>query len=352
MTEGFYHHKPGTLSRWGVVDVGLKCVHSCQFCYYVGLPGSTDENPFAGMRRASFLPRDHVLALVDSLADNGFVGFDVTGGEPTIHPNIVDIVQRARTRGLACRIITLGQLLLSHIRGWPRLLDTLVDGGLTDLLLSVHAVDEARAADLTGGSWQKTEAVMTALDDAGFDYCTNTTVFEQNFRQLPEIAREIARHRVYASNLIVMNAYYAWSRPGGGAAAVQGHYGEVRPYVIEARDILEVARDIAVNIRYAPLCTMRGAERNLVGIVGVRHDPHEWMERDQPYRTRRSGRDGRATGVARHRPGRAASCPWPRRCRGLPERQGVPGAVRVVRGNLGLRRHRPTVSRRARRREA
>ncbi len=32
-----------------------------------------------------------------------------------------------------------------------------------------------------------------------------------------------------------------------------------------------------MNIRYAPLCTVRGMERNLVGIAGVRHDPHEWM---------------------------------------------------------------------------
>jgi pyrroloquinoline quinone biosynthesis protein E len=81
---------------------------------------------------------------------------------------------------------------------------------------------------------------------------------------------------VYVSNFIVMNAYYAWSRPGAPTKAVQGHYGEIRSYLIEARDILEAA-GIAVNVRYAPLCTMRGLERNLVGIVGVRHDPHEWM---------------------------------------------------------------------------
>jgi pyrroloquinoline quinone biosynthesis protein E len=116
---------------------------------------------------------------------------------------------------------------------------------------------------------------MTDLD-AGFDFGTNTTVCEENFRLLPDIAREIATHRVYVANLIIMNAYYAWSRPGGRATEVQAHYSEVRPYVIEARDILEAA-GIAVNVRYAPLCTMRGLERNLVGVVGVRHDPHEWM---------------------------------------------------------------------------
>jgi hypothetical protein len=134
----------------------------------------------------------------------------------------------------------------------------------------------------------------------GFDYGTNTTVHEGNFRQLPEIADEIIKHRVYVANLIVMNAYYAWSRPGGAAKAVQGHYGEIRPYLLEARDKLEAA-GIAVNIRYAPLCTVRGAERNLVGIVGVRHDPHEWMNAMDHMQPGPAQADGPPADAARSR---------------------------------------------------
>lgn len=269
MSEGIYRHPPGRLSRWGVIDVGLKCVHSCTFCYYVHL--DDDPDPFHGMRRASFVTSTHLLALARSLKQNDFVGFDVTGGEPTLHPGLVDLAIEARALGLAMRLITLGQFLATK-----GLLDRLLDAGITDFLLSVHAVEEEAFRQITGGSWAKLRVAMERLDRAGFDYCTNTTVHEANFRQLPAIADEIARHRVYAANLIVMNAYYAWSQPGGAAKHVQAHYGEVSPYVIEARDRLEAA-GIAVNIRYAPLCTVKGAERNLVGIVGVRHDPHEWM---------------------------------------------------------------------------
>jgi pyrroloquinoline quinone biosynthesis protein E len=251
-------------------------MHSCAFCYYSHLNGEEDQ--FAGMRKAEFHSTDHIKRLASSLKANGFLGFDVTGGEPCLHPGIVELVVHARKVGLAPRIITLGQYLKRKMKsapGYPTLLAGLLDAGVADFLLSIHAVDEERFSSITGGSWRQLLAAMADLD-AGFDYGTNTTVCEENFRLLPTIAREIATHRVYIANFIIMNAYYAWSRPGGKATEVQAHYSEVRPYLIEARDILEAA-GIAVNVRYAPLCTMRGLERNLVGVVGVRHDPHEWM---------------------------------------------------------------------------
>lgn len=277
MTEGFYIHPPGRLSRWGVVDVGLKCVHECKFCYYSFLDGSSDQ--FAGMKRAAFLPTQHIKDLATALHANGFAGFDVTGGEPCLHPGIVEMVAHAKGLGLAARIITLGQYLMRPMKSAPgkaRLIDGLIDAGVADFLLSTHTVDDAVFKALTGESWSKLKAVMDHLDSIGFDFCTNTTICADNYKLVPAIAAEIARHRVYVANFIVMNAYYSWSRPDRPTSAVQGHYGEIAPYLREARDLLEAA-GIAVNIRYAPLCTMRGMERNLVGIVGVRHDPHEWM---------------------------------------------------------------------------
>ncbi|MGQ9689521.1 MAG: glycosyltransferase family 2 protein, partial [Desulfobaccales bacterium] len=72
-----------------------------------------------------------------------------------------------------------------------------------------------------------------------------------------------------------MNAYYEWNRDGR-AFGVQAKYSEIYPYLREAVAILE-DHHIAVNIRYAPLCTVKGMERNLVGVVGVRYDPYEWL---------------------------------------------------------------------------
>lgn len=274
MTAPYYLHPPGHTSRWGVVDVGLKCVHACGFCFYLYMDGSDD--PTSGMRHAKFHTKDHVLGLVDALADNGFLGFDITGGEPALHPDIVDVVFRAAERGIASRIITLGQFLGRPMHGRAgNLIDELLSAGLTDFRLSVHECEEAEFKALTGGSWAKQRANMQHLDAKGFQYMTNTTINQKNYKRLPLIAKEIAGHNVYNATLLFMMAHYQWSK-NGHAKEIQSGYTDAAKYAREFIDILE-DRHIPVITRYAPLCTMAGRERNHVGALGVRYDPHEWM---------------------------------------------------------------------------
>jgi len=266
--SGLYHHPPGRLSRWGVVDVGLKCVHSCRHCFYSYLDGGADQ--FAGMRRAKWHSAENLLALVDSLAEHGFLGADITGGEPTAHPAIVDIVAHATRRGLASRIITLGQFL-----GKRDLLARLLDAGLVDFRFSLHATEPALFKSMTGGELAPLVAAMDELQRRGFQCVTNTTITEANYAELPAIARWIAaRGEVYQTTWLYFMPYYQWA----SEEHVDDHrvaYSAIAPYLREAVAIVEAA-GIGATIRYAPQCTVRGMEKNHVGIVGVRHDPHEW----------------------------------------------------------------------------
>jgi len=268
MTEGVYQHPPGRLSRWGVVDVGLKCVHSCKHCFYSFLNGEEDQ--FAGMRRAGWHSADNLFALVDSLKENGFLGFDITGGEPTAHPKIVDVVKRASDKANAARIITLGQFLTRR-----NLLERLLDAGLVDFRFSLHSTDAEIFHRMTGGDLILLVAAMNELQKRGFQYVTNTTITEQNYRTLPEIARWIAeRPEIYQTTWLFFMPYYQWSGPHQGEHRVR--YTEIANYLREAVAIVEEA-GIGATIRYAPQCTIKGMEKNHVGIVGVRHDIHEWM---------------------------------------------------------------------------
>jgi molybdenum cofactor biosynthesis enzyme MoaA len=266
---GVYLHEPGRLSRWGVVDVGLKCVHSCRHCFYSYLDGSKDQ--FAGMRRAAWHALDNLLELVEGLAEHSFLGFDVTGGEPTAHPGIVDIVARAARCGIASRIITLGQFLTR--RG---LLDRLLDAGLTDFRFSLHSTDAEVFKAMTGGELKRLVAAMDELQRRGFQYVTNTTITERNYTDLPAIAHWIAaRPEIYQTTWLFFMPYYQWAQEEH-AGDHRVAYSEIAPYLRDAVAIVEAA-GIGATIRYAPQCTIRGMEKNHVGIVGVRHDPHEWM---------------------------------------------------------------------------
>ena len=267
----YYYHPPGQVSRWGVVDVGLKCPHSCAWCYYAFLPdGNEQPKKFAGMRRADWKDGNLLRDQIETMADNGFLGFDITGGEPTLHPDIVELVRRATERGLSSRMITLGQFLTRN-----ELLERLLDAGLTDFLFSYHSPDAEVFHKLTGGDLSKMEAAMDKLEQRGFQFGTNVTTIGENYKKLPDLARAIIKRNVYVTNIIIMNAYYGWS--DGKAEGVQARYTDIASYVREAVDILENEGHVAVNVRYAPMCTMAGLERNLVGTVGVRYDPHEWV---------------------------------------------------------------------------
>jgi pyrroloquinoline quinone biosynthesis protein E len=267
--EGIHRHPPGKLSRWGVVDVGLKCTHSCQHCFYSFMDGSDDQ--FAGMRHARWHKLENLLEVIDGLADSGFIGFDITGGEPTAYPHIVELVAYGVKRGLAPRIITLGQFLTRK-----GLLERLLDAGVADFRFSLHAIDPAMFNRMTGGDVGRLMAAMDELQRRDFHYITNTTITEQNWQALPDIARWIAkRPEIYQTTWLFFMPYYEWNSETHGRDH-RVRYSDIAVKLKEAVRIVEEA-GIGCTIRYAPQCTIAGMERNHVGITGVRHDPHEWM---------------------------------------------------------------------------
>jgi MoaA/NifB/PqqE/SkfB family radical SAM enzyme len=271
---GVSFHRPGTLSRGAVLDVGLRCPHSCAFCYYSFFDGGAEQ--FRGLRKASLRSTADCLEIVREIARNGLDHLDITGGEPCVHPDLPAIVAEAARVGLAVRVITLGQFLMRS-RGEGTLLESLISAGLTDVLFSLHAAEPAAFKATCGGSLENMLAAMDGLDARGFQYGCNTVIMERNRRQLPAIAALAAARGVYTVNFIAFNAYHAW-RGQEQAATLEASFTKIRPYLEEAVAILTAA-GIAVNIRYVPLCAFPSLARHVVGVLGVAYDPYEWRNR-------------------------------------------------------------------------
>ena len=271
---GVREHPIGTPSLGAVLDVGLKCVHSCRFCYYSYYDGGPDQ--FKALRKARFRSREDCLEIVRLLAEHGMRHLDMTGGEPSLHPAVVDVAALAATLALPSRLITLGQLLLRKKHG-DRLLDRLLAAGLTDFLFSLHAPGRTLFADLCGGDLDRLLETMSRLDADGVQYGVNTVITSKNVRRLPEIARLSVSHAVYVHNFIFFNAYHAW-RGSDHAAELQVPYADAAGFLEEAVALLE-ENDRAVNIRYTPLCAVPKLARHVVGALGVAFDPYEWRNR-------------------------------------------------------------------------
>lgn len=272
-SKEFYIHTPGHLSRTGVLDVGLKCTHSCKFCYYSFMADRKGQHD--ALRKAPFRNTKDCLKIIELMASHGLTNFDITGGEPTLHAGLEEMVSEARQNRMTVRLITLGQFLLGKKN--THLLDCLLHAGITDILFSLHASSEEKFREATGGSLQKILKTMDALDSHGFEYSVNTVIHSGNIKDLPHIATISANKGVYHHNFIAFNAYHKWNLPTK-IQNLQAPYSKIAPYLSQAVDILHQA-GVAVTLRYIPLCVQPNMSHLVVGVTGVHYDPHEWRNR-------------------------------------------------------------------------
>lgn len=268
-------HPVGELSPTGVLDVGLRCPHSCKFCYYSHFDGH--EEQFHALRTLPWRSLEECCALADDFRSWGLTHCDVTGGEPTLHPQICELVRHVEeVADLRARIITLGQFTMrgSKVTG-RRLVDDLLAAGLSDFLFSFHADDPATFRELTKGHLEQLKRTLEYLDSVGMTYTSNTVVQEHNYAELPAIARYLARRNVRFHSFIVMKLEWGWRQNPEDGVRHKARYTDLAPYLREAVSILEDAGK-GVNVRYAPYCALPGLERNVVGYKQVQLDPYEW----------------------------------------------------------------------------
>ncbi len=112
-----------------------RCNLRCVYC----MPEDMTFRP-----RSELMQDDEVIRLVQLFAELGFHKFRLTGGEPTVRANIVEIVRRiAATPGVEKVAMTTHGLLLD------RLAQPLADAGLKRVNISIDTLDPAKFKKLT-----------------------------------------------------------------------------------------------------------------------------------------------------------------------------------------------------------
>lgn len=121
------------------------------------------------LRGLSFIPSPELLTaaeietVVRAAVGVGFRKFRLTGGEPTLRPDIVDVTRRiGAVPGVEDLAMTSNAILL------PRLARPLKDAGLTRLNIHVDTLHPERLSKLMRfGSLQEIEAGIAAAEEAG-----------------------------------------------------------------------------------------------------------------------------------------------------------------------------------------
>ncbi len=243
--------------RRGVIWITKLCNIRCRFCYYL-----YEKNK-------KHTPVESVFKTIDWFVSEYALKYvDITGGEPSIHPNIEDIVEYSAKKGLAPTLITNGQR--------PDVLERLIERGLNDVLISIHAIGE-KYDDVVQkkGAFKKIEESISLFIRKKFPFRTNTTLTKYSCEDIREIVDWLKGARPKIVNLIAFNPHEGTLWAKENMQDFQVSYSKMADAAKYAIDVLE-KENIWVNVRYIPLCFMKGYEEHVSNFHQWQYDPYEW----------------------------------------------------------------------------
>jgi MoaA/NifB/PqqE/SkfB family radical SAM enzyme len=228
-----------------IMNITYKCANRCVFCA-------------TGDRISAALEWDKIEAILREHRAAGTDQLDIDGGEPTLHPKLVDAIRLAREIGYRSINVTSNGRLLRD----PALMSGLLDSGVTHVLISLHGATAAvhDAATDTPGSFAQTLAgidTLMALRPAHVDTGMNVTIVRCNVDHLLPLA-ELA----IAKGFSKIN--FQFTTPFGRA------YEDVVPPLEDAaRAVMQVidhcAGRIQIHVINAQFCAFPGYEQYVVG---------------------------------------------------------------------------------------
>lgn len=179
-----------------LAELTHRCPLRCPYC----------SNPTELTRAGAELTTAEWARVFQEAAALGCLQIHLSGGEPTVRRDIVEIVAAAREAGLYTNLITAGVLLDAALMG------RLAEAGLDHVQLSVQDAEEAGAERIGGlkGAQAKKRAAAALVKQAGLPLTLNAVVHRQNLHNLPDLI-EIALEWGAARLEVAHVQYYGWA---------------------------------------------------------------------------------------------------------------------------------------------
>jgi MoaA/NifB/PqqE/SkfB family radical SAM enzyme len=225
------------------IKITFRCNNKCDFCAQ-----GHKRDVYADRSRA------RVYAELAAAYKKGVRGVVFTGGEPMLHPLIMDFTARAKELGYkTIQLQTNGRAFT-----YKGLLEKLKKAGANELGPSLHGAKPGTHDALTHapGSFLQTLTGIKTAAQMGFKVITNSVITELNYRELPELASLLVRAGAsqyqFAFIHIVGTALEnkKWIVPRKTA---------VMPWVKKALDI-GIKNKVPCFTEAIPFCLMKGYE--------------------------------------------------------------------------------------------
>jgi pyrroloquinoline quinone biosynthesis protein E len=178
-----------------VAELTYRCPLRCVYC----------SNPVDFHRSRTELSTDEWRRVFSQAAELGVMQLHLSGGEPVLRDDLVELIQHARANDLYINLITGGTILdedkLRRFR----------EAGLDHIQLSVQGAARESAEMIAGvRSHRKKLEVARLIRKAGFPLTLNVVIHRLNIVEVPELitlALELGADRLELAN----TQFYAWA---------------------------------------------------------------------------------------------------------------------------------------------
>ena len=133
------------------------CNEKCRFC----------PCTFKEKTEHRILETEKIMGIVDSLAAERCPNITLSGGEPTLHPDFVELVAYIQAKGIKVTILTNGERLSDE--SFVQELQTHVDLNKIRVITTIHSnhADEHEAANCTPGSFRRSINGLKRIQSLG-----------------------------------------------------------------------------------------------------------------------------------------------------------------------------------------
>ena len=187
------------------------CNNRCKWCY------TTDKN-FVNVN----MPIEFAKEALTELNKNGVKKCTLIGGEPTLYPNLTEIIEHGKSLDMFMKIVTNGVRI-----GNKNFLKKLKDSGLSFLAISIHGITkESYEENTQSKNFERVEKGIKNCIELGLPFVTLTTLNRLNCNNVLEITK-------YLTNLGVENIIF-------NIAVPYTDNGNVEKNVLTPKEIAEV----------------------------------------------------------------------------------------------------------------
>jgi radical SAM protein with 4Fe4S-binding SPASM domain len=201
------------------IALTYRCQNRCTFCYA--------SAPDRGKQVAE-MTTEEVQRIIDTIVEDARVPtVSFTGGEPTLRPDLPDLIAYARSRQMRTNLITNGFRCSEKVY-----VNILASSGLDSAQVSLEAARPEIHDTIVGrpGAWRRTVRGIRNLKAQGIHVHTNTTINRLNRDHLLDLVDFLAdMEQPYLSMNMVI-------RTGDAVGSMEIGYGEIGDLVLPVKE--------------------------------------------------------------------------------------------------------------------